>query len=219
MFLPYYRCVRVLLTVLALGFAALLSACDDEGEGTTPVLITPSVEVPVSPTVPPNQEPGTPLPPDIDVTPEAPRGNTNPYTIAVEPLTPPQQALLVDVRVGAHPEDGGFDRIVFEFDDVQPGGLIEYRDDVAQCGSGAPVDPEGSATLLVHFVDTNAHTEAGEPSVLAVDLVGPGTSILAAESICDFEAVVEWAVGVDGEKPFTVTLLQEPTRVVIDVAH
>jgi hypothetical protein len=31
--------------------------------------------------------------------------------------------------------------------------------------------------------------------------------------------VVEWAVGVDGEQPFTVTLLEGPLRVVVDVAH
>ncbi len=66
---------------------------------------------------------------------------------------------------------------------------------------------------------TNAHTESGQLTLPSNTVPGPGKSILEAESICDFEAVVEWAVGVDGEKPFTMTLLQGPNRVVIDVAH
>jgi hypothetical protein len=213
--------MKLIAFVLALALCVLAVACgDDEAPPAATASPQGSDGLPTgTATVPPNAEPGTPLPPDIDVTPQAPRGSTNPHTIAVQPDPNKFPVTLVDVRVGGHPEDGGFDRIVFEFDGAQPGGLIEYRDEVEQCGSGMPVDPEGSATLLVHFVDTNAHTETGELSVLAIDLVGPGTSILAAESICDFEAVVEWAVGVDGEKPFTVTLLENPTRVVIDVAH
>jgi hypothetical protein len=96
---------------------------------------------------------------------------------------------------------------------------VAYKDEAFQCGSGEPVDPEGSHILTVHLDFTNAHTEAGELSIPSTDLIGPGTSILAAEGTCDFEAVVEWAVGVDGEQPFTVTLLEAPLRVVVDVAH
>jgi hypothetical protein len=158
----------------------------------------------------PDDEPGTPIP----------SGSTDSFVFPASPDPAGAPALLVDVRVGAHPEDGGFDRIVFEFEDGQrPSGIVGYKDDVAQCGSGMPVDPAGSHTLAVHFDFTNAHTGAGELSIPSTTVSGPGNSILESESTCDFEAVVEWAVGIDGEKPFTVTLLDSPNRVVVDVAH
>jgi hypothetical protein len=209
--------------VLALSLSVLAVSCDDE-ETVLPT-VTPSGSdglpaVPATSTVPPNQEPGTPLPPDLDVTPVPDNGSTESFMFAASPEPAAEPALLVDVRVGGHPEDGGFDRIVFEFEDGQrPSGVVAYKDETAQCGSGAPVDPEGSHILTVHFDFTNAHTEAGQLSIPSTSLIGPGTSILAAEGTCDFEAVVEWAVGVDGEQPFTVTLLEGPLRVVVDVAH
>ena len=191
--------MKLTVLLLTLSLSLFLAACGDDDDD------------------PPTSETTTlSATPESDDTPVTPRGTTDPYSIVVPPDPARPPALLVDVRVGAH---DGFDRIVFEFDAAQPSGLIEYRDDVAQCGSGEPVDPAGAAALVVRFIDTNAHTEAGAVSVPSLLLTGPGTSILAAESICDFEAVVEWAVGTDGEKPFTVTLLDDPNRVVIDVAH
>jgi hypothetical protein len=186
--------------VLALSLSVLAVSCDDE-ETVLPT-VTPSGSdglpaVPATSTVPPNQEPGTPLPPDLDVTPVPDNGSTESFMFAASPEPAAEPSLLVDVRVGGHPEDGGFDRIVFEFEDGQrPSGVVAYKDEVFQCGS-----------------------EAGELSIPSTSLIGPGTSILAAEGTCDFEAVVEWAVGVDGEQPFTVTLLEGPLRVVIDVVH
>jgi hypothetical protein len=123
----------------------------------------------------------------------------------------------VDVRVGAHPESGGWDRIVFEFKDVRPAGLIEYRDDVAGCGSGNAVTLPGDAILSVRFDATNAHDESGQLTIDATEVNGPGNIILKSVSTCDFEAVVEWAIGLKGMKNYKVALLENPTRVVIDV--
>ena len=158
--------------------------------------------------------------PDTDVGTPPADGSTDSFAFPASPDPAASPALLVDVRVGAHAENGGFDRIVFEFSDGQrPSGLVGYKSNVIQCGSGEPVDPPGSHTLAVHFDFTNAHTDAGASSLPSTNVSGPGNSILNSESTCDFEAVVEWAVGVDGQKPFTVTLLEGPNRVVIDVAH
>ena len=89
----------------------------------------------------------------------------------------------------------------------------------AQCGSGQPVNPQGGATLFVHFQNTNAHNDQGQSTIPAVKVTGPGTSILQSISICDFEAVVQWVVGTNGMKPFVVSLLDNPSRVVVDVKH
>lgn len=202
-----------LLSILLFASVAFLAlACDDdETVSPTPTPGAAESATPGEPTATPrSSERGTPLP---DV------GSAEPFSFPALPEPQTEPALLTNVRVGAHPEDGGFDRIVFEFEAGRPAGTIEYRDDVTQCGSGMPVDPEGNATLWVHFDFTNAHNEAGELTIDSTIVPGPGNSILEAESICDFEAVVEWAIGVDGERPFTVALLEDPSRVVIDVAH
>jgi hypothetical protein len=204
--------MKLIALLLAISLSVFAVACSGDDDDATPTATPEVSDVPTA-------EPGTPLPDDEPGTP-IPSGSTDSSVFPASPDPAAEPALLVDVRVGAHPEGGGFDRIVFEFEDGQrPSGIVGYKDDVAQCGSGAPVDPAGSHTLAVHFDFTNAHTEAGELSIPSTTVSGPGNSILESESTCDFEAVVEWAVGVDGEKPFTVTLLDSPNRVVVDVAH
>lgn len=205
--------MKLIVLILAISLTVFAVACGDDDDAPS-ATATPEVSDGL-----PTAEPGTPLPDDDPGTP-VPSGSTDSFVFPASPDPAAEPSLLVDVRVGAHPEDGGFDRIVFEFEDGQrPSGIVGYKDEVAQCGSGQPVDPDGSHTLAVHFDFTNAHTEAGELSIPSTTVSGPGNSILEAVSTCDFEAVVEWAVGIDGEQPFTVTLLDSPNRVVIDVAH
>ena len=51
----------------------------------------------------------------------------------------------------------------------------------------------------------------------STEVNGPGNAILRSVSTCDFEAVVIWAIGTTGMKNYKVALLENPTRVVIDV--
>jgi hypothetical protein len=203
--------MKLWLTLLSASLVLSLACNGDDGDG------PPATAPPTTPQATATQSPAgspTPLP-----------GSTAPFSFPSDPNPAPGAATLVDVRVGAHPEDGGFDRIVFEFDGVRPAGNVEYVSSAAQCGSGFPVDPQGSHTLLVRLDATNAHDEQGQvthslPQVDGLFTVsGPGNSIVESKQTCDFEAVVEWAVGTDGRQPFVVTLLQNPPRVVVDVRH
>lgn len=45
----------------------------------------------------------------------------------------------------------------------------------------------------------------------------PGRVLRDIERTCDFEAVVTWVLGVSSSRPFRVTELSEPTRLVVDV--
>jgi hypothetical protein len=144
-------------------------------------------------------------------------GSTEPFTIKSNPDPAPGAATLVDVRIGAHPEQGGWDRIVFEFRDTLPAGEVRYVPDVAACGSGAPVTLPGRAVLAVRFTSTAAHSEAGQPTIKQTTLPGPGGVITEARQTCDFEGVVAWAIGVTGMQRYKVTLLDAPRRVVIDI--
>jgi hypothetical protein len=127
------------------------------------------------------------------------------------------QAVLTDVRIGAHPSEG-FDRIVFEYSGVLPDSTrIQYENAAVACGSGNTVPVAGSGTLIVRMDDAVAHNDMGQVTVPDLDIGGTGQAILQAKSICDFEGIVEWAVGTDGTRPFRVTVLSNPGRIVIDV--
>jgi hypothetical protein len=220
--------VFVFVSVLAL--VAMACGSDDEPDSTpaAPTAQAPT-EIAASPAAGATG-PGAPVPtatataPPIDGTvfPENP-GSTDAFPLKSNPDPSVSTYILTDVRVGAHPESGGWDRIVFEFEDVQgfpgahPGGIIEYMREVSECGSGEAVDVGGEAILRVRFDATQAHNEAGQLTIDALQVDGPGNSIVEALRFCDFEGVVEWAVGTSGEENFKVALLEDPSRVVIDV--
>jgi hypothetical protein len=65
--------------------------------------------------------------------------------------------------------------------------------------------------------DTAAHTEEGEPTLDFTELEGTDEAITEAVQICDFEAIVEWAIGTPTERPFRVTTLSNPNRIVVDI--
>ena len=145
-------------------------------------------------------------------------GSTYPISVNPRPNPPVGVSVLREVRVGAHPEGGGWDRIVFEFKDSLPGAVVEYVPNVVGCGSGLPLRLQGRAYLLVRFYPAQAHNDAGQPTIRSLQVAGPGNSILEAKSNCDYEAEVAWAVGLSQVTNFKVTTLTNPMRLVIDVS-
>ena len=145
-------------------------------------------------------------------------GDAETKTVKAQPGEFSGQALLKDVRMGVHPEQGGWDRIVFEFIGPNlPPTTIGYVASAAQCGSGADVTLKGTAVLSVRFSQAAAHDQSAQPTFTPKELPGPGTTILEAKASCDFEGVVSWAAGIKAKQNFKVTTLQNPTRLVIDV--
>jgi len=195
--------------------ALALVACGGDGEdGARPP--------PTRPAASPSPA-ATGFPPIEGTVPGEGFGGTDPVVIKSDPDPLLGPATLEDVRVGAHPEQGGWDRIVFEFRGARPSGEVRYVPDAAQCGSGMPVDPRGSETLMIAFRTAQAHDDAGQITIDAPiagslpTVAGPGNAIVEAKQVCDFEGVVQWAVGVDGRQRFNVRFLANPTRVIIDV--
>ncbi|HEX3127949.1 MAG TPA: hypothetical protein VH394_11520 [Thermoanaerobaculia bacterium] len=132
------------------------------------------------------------------------------------PGSPP--AILREVRAASQE---GFDRVVFEFEgNAVPGYRVGYVDPPAtQCGSGEPVQVEGTARLQVRLVPAQAHTEAGEATVRERER-RPGLPVVKElESICDFEADVTWVLGLAARNRFRVQELTGPPRLVIDIEH
>jgi hypothetical protein len=78
---------------------------------------------------------------------------------------------------------------------------------VVQCGSGEPVAVVGDAVLRIRMSPVDAHEFDGEQAIVTVPdrhrmLDGP--LVRQMTMTCDFEAQVEWAIGVARRVPFRV---------------
>ena len=105
----------------------------------------------------------------------------------------PDHATLRDVAVLR-------DAVVFDFD-VQPDDVeaaYAPRGSLAECGSGAPVRPEGDAFAVVHF-------RPAQTRDVPKRIVMPSGTVLDVWKVCDFEADVAWAIGVDHQAPIHVS--------------
>jgi hypothetical protein len=147
-------------------------------------------------------------------------GGTAPVTAtAPASLEPP---LLQDVRAASHE---GYDRIVFEFEGAGvPGYVVEYTPDAVACGSGVDRAAElgggmvPAAILRIQMQPANAHTEEGQPT--APLTIEPNLSALRAGLLtCDFEADVTFHLALTAEQPFAVSVLNDPPRLVVDIAN
>ena len=136
-------------------------------------------------------------------------------SLAAAPAGAQDAPTLVDVRAGRHP---GFDRVVFEFRGGVPEHRIDYVEQLVQDGSGDPVSVAGAADLEVVFEGANAHSEDGAPTI-SPRRFSPGLpAVKELAQVGDFEAVVSYGVGVDRERPITVSTLSGPSRLVVDIS-
>ena len=126
-------------------------------------------------------------------------------------------AVLQTIRTG---RQDGYDRVVFEFRTRVPGWRAEYVDTPQyECGSGEMVRVAGDAWLQVSFEPANAHTEEGRPTAQR-QLVDPaGENLRELRRICDFEAHVDYVIGVGSPNRYRAFTLAEPARLVIDIRH
>ena len=146
-------------------------------------------------------------------------GSTTP-TSAPPPPGSTEVAQLVAVRVAGQ---GNADRVVFEFRGPSlPGFDVAYADGpVLGSGSGEPIAVEGDGALLVRMEPASGvdlDTPDARPTYTGPDRVrGDTTNVTEVVRAGDFEANLEWAIGVRRESPFRVTVLGDPARVVVDL--
>lgn len=165
-------------------------------------------------------DPAAPPAPDTGAEPATFTGDTLPVEGGDGGAT--GAATLVAVRTAAD-SGGGFERLVLELEGATlPPYRVAYASEPpSQCGSGRPVQVEGSAVLLVHLHRTRAHAERGGemvPTVTERDRRPGRPAMRQLTLICDFEGETEWALGLAGRRPFRVLELSSPTRLVVDVA-
>jgi hypothetical protein len=193
-----------LLAVAALAFVACNDDDDDNGD-IAPTATAPAAESPTpgAATPTPAAEPDEPF-----------QGARDPVEVTGDAAPP--VAVLTDVRSASHE---GYDRIVFEFSGAMPGYRVEYVDEAVGCGSGEPVEVAGTAYLQVKMQPAQAHDDAGNATVESQTIDVGLSSLVEATSTCDFEADVTWVLGLSEEVDFRVLALEDPFRVVVDVAQ
>jgi hypothetical protein len=125
--------------------------------------------------------------------------------------------VLADVRVGTHE---GYDRIAFEFDGEEfPPWEVKYVAEPVACASGKDVLVGGTAALQVNLFIAQAHDEQGQLTIPSIDIAAAYPAIVQALSTCDFEALVTWIVGTEGDLRFRAFELTDPARLVVDIEH
>jgi hypothetical protein len=123
-----------------------------------------------------------------------------------------------DIRLG---RQDGFDRVVFEVGGTgSPGWDVRYVDQASSQGSGEAIDVAGDAVLQVSLTGAGYPYDTGVTEYSAAGpLTAAGTENVT-EVVFDatFEGTTTAFVGTKEQGPFRVYLLQNPTRVVLEVA-
>lgn len=143
-----------------------------------------------------------------------PLGNAD-AAMKTERPSAPAQLLVTNVRTGTHE---GFERIVFDLEGQgSPGWFIDYTDKPAQQGSGNPVAYEGKVALNVNIDGTALPFEMNRPDPQIGTRPGTGGIVKQIVSAGTFEGRSQFIVGLDAHHPYSVQVLNNPTRLVIDV--
>lgn len=204
--------------LLAAGLIILFAARGDDGSDTTGA---DSSSAPTTTLAPGTTGAGTTTTAPIPTTTTAPP-TTAPFVGDREPKSGSGTAgLLTGVRVGRHE---GFTRLVFDFrEPTFPNWEVSYVPGPIE----GMVEPEGGwvegeAFLVARFQPSGTADLSGDEVVMIYD--GPRRIDVGAGSVVqlliveDFEANLWWAIGLTGEKPFTVGTLVGPPRIFIDIA-
>lgn len=195
--------MRRALIIPALAAALLLASCGGDGDEDASSTTSPSSSPSASPSASPS------------VSPSLEGAGFGPFT---SDAAGTRVSFLTDVRVAAQ---AGFDRVALQFDGAVPGYLIEYYDGPYLNTAGNEVDIEGSAFIRLIMepasgvdlsVDPFVETYEG-PDRISSDTVNVTEAVL----VDDFEANMVWAIGVNEKKPFAVSILEDPNRLVVDV--
>jgi hypothetical protein len=130
----------------------------------------------------------------------------------------PVHSRIVDVRVGQH---DGYDRVVFEFDGDVPEYLLSgatppYTEDP----SGLPIDVEGRSVWQLVMLGGTRFDDDYEPTYESPLSFKPDfDKLVHLVEAGDFEATSTWYIGLSGKACARVLLLDEPSRLVIDIEH
>lgn len=125
--------------------------------------------------------------------------------------------IVSEIRMG---DFQGKDRVVFELDGTgTPSYTVDYVDAPAQQGSGLPVEVSGDSFLQVMIGGQILPTETDMTEVPVGLIAGDAAAGVTGVAFAgQFEGQAQAVIGLDGtDRDFSAFLLQNPTRLVVDI--
>jgi hypothetical protein len=180
---------------------------------TTQTATPPTQKPPAAPASPaakvplPANDPADPPPFPADTAPDTSAASAGAF------LSP------VNLRFGVH---DGYDRVVLDLEGTgQPGWVSQYVDVPRAEGSGSVVTLAGTAYLQTTVKGVTYPTEVGAKEYVGPQRFSPASAGVVKEVVYGdvFEGQAEVYIGLSSKQPFRVFLLENPTRIVIDIYH
>lgn len=145
-----------------------------------------------------------------------PLGTADPAPKTQRPSVPSRLA-VVGVRVGAHE---GFDRVVVDLEgDGDPGWFVDYTSTPMQETVGQPLQVAGNSFLNINVDGTVYPFELGKDNNVPVTMAGDTGNVIDVISAGTYEGRSQVVVGLRSELPYSVQVLENPKRVVVDIVQ
>lgn len=145
-----------------------------------------------------------------------PLGTADPAPKTQRPSVP-SRLVVVGVRVGAHE---GFDRVVVDLEgDGDPGWFVDYTSTPMQETVGQPLQVAGNSFLNINVDGTVYPFELGKDNNVPVTMAGDTGNVIDVISAGTYEGRSQVVVGLRSELPYSVQVLENPTRVVVDIVQ
>ena len=211
--------------VLAVAAAAALLAAGCTGGDPKPTATVTATTDPATTSAAPSAPipSATPTPSTAPPADEQPPPAQAPFPADLAPDTATASANAglspVNLRFGVH---DGYDRLVLDLEGTgTPGWTSQYVDDPRSEGSGESMDLEGTAYLQTTVKGVIYPTEPGAKEYVGSRRFQPASAGVIQEVVYGdvFEGQAEVYIGVSSKQPFRVFLLEDPTRIVIDIYH
>lgn len=216
------------ICVVVAASALFLTACGGASSSSPPPIVTETETA--SPAAPSSSDSAEqPNPTTAETTQDKPQDSSTPDSPVADipPLGNPTMGQkqqdpnseftmsISGIRVAEHES---FTRVVIDIvDGAGPGWWIDWTTDPIQQASGLPVDVAGDSFLNVNIDGIGYPGQAPHDTIPSGPY--PGAGIVQGINLTSiFEARAQILIGVEGEpRDYSVSLLQEPTRVVIDI--
>mgnify|MGYP002719598673 CR=1 FL=1 len=129
----------------------------------------------------------------------------------------PAQLIVTGVRVGTHE---GFDRVVVDLEGQgEPGWFVDYTSTPMQETTGQPLQVAGNAFLNINVDGTVTPYEVGKDIQATVEKAGDTGNVVDVVNAGTSQGRSQVVVGLRSELPYSVQVLDEPTRLVVDIVQ